>query len=322
MRNILTLIGIAAVIALFVLFNSAYTVDEREQVIITQWGKPIGDPISSPGLKFKVPFVQKVWRFEKRLIEWDGDPEQIPTLDKKFISVDVTARWRIENPLMFYRSVKDEYGAQSRLDDIIDGATRDQITKLNLIESVKTSNREFRRDEDSFAIMNEPSMEELKVEVGRHEIGVKIKEKCISELAPFGIALVDVRLRRINYVPEVRSKVYERMISERKRMAEFYRSEGLGKKAEIDGTREKELLRITSDAYRQAEEIRGTADAEATKIYADSFGTDPEFYAYIKMLESYKEALQGDVSIIVSTDSFFFSLLKDPGDFEETPEEE
>ncbi len=311
----LTVLFIVFVVA-FLLFNAAYTVDETEQVIITQWGKPVGDPISEPGLKFKTPFIQNVNRFEKRLIEWDGDAEEMPTLDKKFIWVDLTARWRIQDPLKFYLSVKDEMGAQARIDDIVDGATRAIVSSLNLIETVRTTNREFSVTVDQ-GYMAEKDMSDFQVEVGRHEIGVRIKERCASQLEPYGVELVDVRLRRINYVSEVRRKVYDRMISERKRMAEYYRSQGEGEKAKIDGKREKELRSIASEAYKTAEEIRGKADAEATKIYAESFGADPEFYAFLKTLESYKAALTGDVNLVISTDSSFFSLIKDPGGVEE-----
>lgn len=310
MKGFTLLIVILVLIGAFIFFNAAYTVDETEQVIITQWGKPVGDPIGLPGLKFKVPFIQEVNRFEKRLIEWDGDPEQVPTLDKKFIFVDSTARWRITQPLKFFTSVKNELGAQMRIDDIVDGATRAIISSLDLIECVRTTNRTFADEEDQL-LKTEEDMVEYQVDVGRHEIGVMIKERCAPQLEPLGIELVDVRLRRINYVPEVRRKVYERMISERTRMAEFYRSEGLGKKADIDGRREKDLREISSEAYKEAEEIRGKADAEATRIYAESFGADPEFYAFLKKLESYEEALAGDVNLVISTDSYFFSLLKE-----------
>jgi membrane protease subunit HflC len=307
---------IVVLVALIVISSAAYTVDEREQVIITQWGKPVGDPITEPGLKFKMPFIQEVTRFEKRLIEWDGDAEQIPTKDKKFIWVDSTARWRIQNALEFFKSVKDERGAQTRIDDIVDGATRAIVSSLDLIESVRTTNREFAVGDDQ-SLTSEMDVAVFQIEVGRHEIGLMIKQRCAPQLEPFGIELVDVRLRRINYVQEVRRKVYDRMISERKRMAEFYRSEGLGEQAKIEGQREKELRTIESEAYRQAEEIKGKADAEATGIYADSYGADPEFYAFLKMLESYEAALAGDVNLVISTDSFFFSLLKDPGEIEE-----
>jgi len=311
----LTILVVLAVCA-FLLFNSAYTVDETEQVIITQWGKPVGDPITEPGIKFKTPFIQNVNRFEKRLIEWDGDAEEMPTLDKKFIWVDLTARWRIQDPLKFYLSVKDEMGAQARIDDIVDGATRAIVSSLNLIETVRTTNREFTISEDQ-GYSSDKDMSEFHVKVGRHEIGVRIKDRCTAQLEPFGIGLVDVRLRRINYVQEVRRKVYDRMISERKRMAEYYRSQGEGEKAKIDGQREKELRSISSEAYKTAEEVRGKADAEATKIYAESFGADPEFYAFLKTLESYKAALAGDVNLVISTKSSFFSLLKQPGVLEE-----
>lgn len=314
-KGILTLFILILVIAIILFLSAAYTVDEREQVIITQWGEPIGDPISDPGLRWKRPFIQEVHRFEKRIMEWNGDATQIPTKDKRYIWVDSTARWRIEDPLQFFKRVRTEQQAQSRLDDIVDGATRDVITSLDLIESVRSTSRPFEAVDESFA--SEQDLDKYKTSVGRHEIGARIKDKCVAQLKDLGIEIVDVRLRRINYVEEVRSKVYARMISERKRMAERFRSEGQGKTSEVEGRKEKDLKTILSKAYRQAEEIRGEADAEAVRIYAEAFGADPEFYAFMKTLESYEKTLDGSVDLILTTNSDFFRYVKTMGEWKE-----
>ena len=304
----LTLSALVGLVAVLWFFSSAYTVDETEQVVITRFGRPVGEPISTPGLHFKAPFVEEVHRFEKRVMEWDSDHREIPTQDKKFIQVDATARWRIVDPLQFFKRVGDEPQAQSRLDDIVGGAMKDVISKLDLIESVRSSNRRFVRLEQP--LVTEYDTEEYKIEVGRHRIGQMIRENCIPNLKDFGIELLDVRLRRINYVESVRREVYQRMISERKRMAEFYRSEGAGKQMEIEGKRERELKVIQSLAYKQAEEIRGKADAEAARIYADAFNQDPEFYTFLKTLESYKAALDEGTQLILTTKSDFFRFMK------------
>jgi membrane protease subunit HflC len=272
------IIGILVFVAIIVVSSGLYTVYMSEQVIITRFGKPVGKPIQDPGLHWKRPFIDKANSFEKRILEWDGDPNQIPTLDKKFIWVDTYARWRIEDPLMFFQSVKNEIGAQARLDDIIDSATRDSITNYLLIEVVRNSNRKMAMAETELELT--PDVK-AKIEWGREKITRKILENAAEKAPQYGIELVDVRIKRINYVEEVRTKVYERMISERTRIAEKYRSEGQGKKAEIEGEMEKELQRITSEAYKTAQEIKGKADAEATRIYAAAFNKDPEFYSFL-----------------------------------------
>ncbi len=292
-------------LALIVLSNTFYVVDMTEQIVVTQFGRPIGDPVTEPGLKIRVPFIQRVNIFEKRVMEWDGNPSQIPTKDKKYIWVDTFARWRITDPLKFMQSVSNEMGAHARLDDVIDAATRDLITSYDLIEVVRNTNRDMVGADDEEAV---PTTEPI--EVGRDLLTSEIFDRAADQLPRYGIELIDVRIKRINYVEEVRRKVYERMISERQRIAEKLRSEGKGESAEVRGEKEKELQRITSEAYRIAEEIRGNADAEATAIYAAAFGRDPEFYSFLQTLESYSETLDEESALILTTDSDYFKYLK------------
>jgi membrane protease subunit HflC len=300
---------IGVVLAIVIVFGSAlYIVSETNQVIITQFGEPIGDAITSPGLHLKVPFIQKANYFEKRWLEWDGDANQIPTKDKKFIWVDTYARWRISNPLVFFQRVRDERGAQSRIDDVIDGATRNAVANFVLIEIVRSSNREFELTEE-IAILG-ISEAIAKIETGRERIAQIILEKS-SEITPeFGVELKDVRIKRINYVEEVQRKVFDRMIAERQRIAAKYRSEGDGKSAEIRGEKEKELKRIQSGAYRTAQEIKGKADAEATRIYALAYNRDPEFYQFMKTLETYRASLDKETWLLLSTESEFLKYLR------------
>lgn len=301
------MIGILAFLALIVLSSGLYTVWMTEQVIITRFGKPVGEVVDDPGLHWKRPFVEKANRFEKRILEWDGDPNQIPSLDKKYIWVDTYARWRISDPLKFFQSVKNENGAQARLDDIIDSATRDSITSYVLLEVVRNSNREMAMAEAELALSEDVL---VKIEWGREKITRMILGEASEKVGQYGIVLVDVRIKRINYVEEVRVKVYERMISERTRIAEKYRSEGLGKKAEIEGQMEKELQRITSEAYRTAQELIGEADAEATRIYAAAYNKDPDFYSFIKTLETYRNTLDKNTWLLLTTDSDYLKYLK------------
>ncbi len=296
---------VLAIIGLILFASSIYVVDMTQQVVVTQFGRPIGDPITAPGLKMKIPFIQKANMFEKRILEWDGNPSQIPTKDKKYIWVDTFARWKIADPLKFMQSVSNELGAQARLDDVIDAVTRDLVTSHNLLEVVRTSNRAMAATE-----LDVQTREGETIEVGRSEIERLILERAREQMPRYGIELVDVRIKRVNYVEEVRLKVYERMISERRRIAERYRSEGQGQSAEIRGQKEKELDRITSEAYRIAEEVRGDADAEATGIYAGAYGRDPEFYSFLRTLESYKATLSGDTSVILTTESDYLKYLK------------
>ncbi|HEX9652631.1 MAG TPA: protease modulator HflC, partial [bacterium] len=281
-----------------------------EQIIILQFGKPVGALIKEAGLHFKVPFIQSVVRFEKRVLEWDGDENQIPTSDKKYIWVDTFGRWRIVDPLKYYQAVRgDERAAQSRLDDIIDSATRNFISENLLIEAVRNTNRELKttvEEEGGFELEGI----DQKIAKGRDQITKLILQKAAQAMPEFGIELLDVRIKRINYIEEVRQKVYERMISERKRIAEKSRSEGQGRKAEIEGEREKEFQIITSEAYRKAQEIKGKADAEATRIYAESLGKDPDFYSFIQTLESYKSTFTTNTTLLLNTDSEYLKYLK------------
>jgi membrane protease subunit HflC len=303
----LLLIG-AALLLILILADAIYIVSETNQVIITQFGEPIGGAITSAGMHVKVPFIQKTNYFEKRWLEWDGDANQIPTKEKKYIWVDTYARWRISVPLVFFQRVRDERGAQSRLDDIIDGETRNAIAQFDLIEIVRSSNREMELTDE--AIMLETSEAIAKIEVGREKIAQIILENASKITPQFGVELKDVRVKRINYVDEVQQKVFDRMIAERKRIASKYRSEGDGKSAEIRGQKEKELKRIQSEAYRTAQEIKGKADAEATRIYAQAYNLDSEFYQFMKTLETYRTSLDGETWLLLSTDSEFLKFLK------------
>ncbi len=303
-KHLLTIL--LALIIIIILSGTIYTVKETEQVIITQFGKPIGKPIKDAGLHIKVPFIQVANYFDKRLLEWDGEPKQIPTRDMKYIWVDYFARWKIVDPLKFLESVTTENVAQSRLDDILDGATKDLIPRHNLIEIVRSSNRPFISVEEEVELLAEVEEE---IKEGRSAITRQILEQ-IKEKAPqYGIEVVDLRIKRINYIDEVRQKVYERMISERKRIAERYRSEGEGQRAEIEGEREKELQRISSEAYRTAQEIIGKADAEATSIYAQSYNRDQDFYYFLKTLETYRQTIDEESWLILSTDGDYFKYL-------------
>lgn len=316
MKGALTFITIAAVVVGFLLISGVvYTINETQQVVITQFGEPIGMPIVKAGLHFKMPFVQQANYFEKRILEWDGNPNQVPTKDKKYIWVDTTARWRIVDALKFLQSVTNETGAHARLDDIIDSATRDFITSHRLVEAVRNTNRII--DEPSTDREEEVS-DQIAGELERIEFGRDATTRGIllqaSKIAPqYGIELIDVRIKRINYVSEVQKKVFDRMISERKRAAEQYRSEGQGKKAEIEGQMGKELKVIQSEAYKVAEELKGKADAEAIDIYADAYNKDPEFYAFLKTLETYKNTIDRDTTVILSTNSEYLEYLKGSG---------
>jgi membrane protease subunit HflC len=301
---------VIAVFVLLVLSGGVYTVDETEQVVVTQFGKVIGDPITDPGMKFKLPVVQQANYFPKNLIEWDGEPGQIPTLDKTFIWVDTFARWKIVNPLKFFQTVNNVTGALSRLDDIIDAAVRNSITSYPLIESVRRTNRPLDTFEQR-AVEDLPDKREVGVvQMGRRKITQGIMEQVQPKLAEFGIEVVDVKIKRINYVDEVQASVFARMIAERKQIAEKFRSEGKGEARKIEGDKEKEMKRITSEAYKTAQEIMGKADGEATKIYGEAYALGPDFYSFVKTLEIYKEGLDKDSSLVLSTDSEFFRYLK------------
>jgi membrane protease subunit HflC len=302
------IIVVAAFLVLIVLFNSLYIVSETNQVIITQFGEPIGDAITKAGLHMKAPFIQKANFFEKRWLEWNGDANEIPTKDKKYIWVDTYARWRISDPLIFFQRVRDERGAQSRIDDIIDGETRNAIANFDLIEIVRSSNREFEMTEEA-EILDLASIL-VEIQTGRERIAQIILEKSSDTTPEIGVELKDVKIKRINYVEEVERKQFDRMISERQRIASKYRSEGDGKSAEIRGQKEKELLKIQSEAYRTAQEVKGKADAEATSIYADAYNRDPEFYQFMKTLEVYRTIMDKETWLLLSTDTEFLKYLK------------
>ena len=286
-----------------------YIIKEGQQVVITQFGKPVGKPVTSAGLHFKLPLIQEAHYFEKRLLEWDGDPNQIPTKDKKYIWVDTTARWKIIDALKFLQSVGNEMSAQGRLDDIINSATRDVITSHLWGEAVRDSNRILEsRVEGEDVIVTDEALE--RINVGRKMLEGVILEKATILAPQYGIEIVDVRIKRINYVEDVRNKVYDRMVAERKRAAEKYRSEGQGKSAEIEGQVVKELKALTSEAYREAQILTGKADAEAINIYAGAYSQNPDFYSFMKTLETYRVTIDGKTTVILTTDSDYYKYLK------------
>ncbi len=298
---------IVGVVLLIVLGQSMYTVSETEQVVITQFGNPVGDAVVSPGLHFKIPFIQRTNVFEKRFLEWDGNPNQVPTRDRRFIWVDTYARWRITDPLLFFQRLRDERGAQSRLDDILDGETRNAVASHDLIELVRSNNRnadDVQIESDEEAVILE------KIERGREEITREILETAAGRTSDLGIELLDLRLKRINYVEEVQQDVFARMIAERQRIAEQFRSEGQGESARIQGERERELAQIQSEAYREAEELRGLADAEATAVYAEAYNLDADFYAFTKSLETYEQTMDQETFFILGTDSELLRYLE------------
>lgn len=303
--------GILLIILAIALFSSAYVVDETQVVVVTQFGKPVGEPKTEPGIYFKIPIIQKTNYFPKNLLEWDGDPGQIPTLDKTYIWVDTFARWKIVDPLKFFQTVNNVLGAQARLDDILDAAVRNLITSHPLIETVRNSNRPLGGEEYySTQARTERDVMVTNVKIGRARIMEEIKKQAQPKVEEFGIKLVDVKLKRVNYVEQVRKSVYARMIAERKQMAEKFRSEGQGEARKIEGDREKELKRITSEAYMKAQMIKGKADAEAARIFAEAFGQDPEFYSFLKSLEVYRNTMDKDTTLVLSTDSDFLKYMK------------
>lgn len=289
--------GLSIIIVIFLIFllsGTFYTVNETQQVIITQFGKPVGKPITEPGLHWKLPFIQEANYFEKRFLAWDGDPNQIPTKDKRFIWVDTYARWRIADPLLFFQRLRNERIAQTRLDDILDGGTRNVVARHKLIELVVTGEHESAA---------------AKVQYGRARLAKEVLEGAKPKARDLGIEIIDFRFKRINYVEQVRQKVYARMIAERKRIAEQFRAEGAGEAARIAGEKERQLKVITSEAYRKAKEIKGKADAEAAMIYAEAYSKDPEFYAFLRTLENYKRSLMGDTTLVISTDNDLLRYL-------------
>lgn len=314
--------ALAALAVVIVLHNSLFIIAEWEQAILTQFGRPVGVPIVKAGLHMKLPFIQRVRRFEKRILNWDGYPNQIPTKDKKYIMVDTTARWRIVDPLLFLQTVQTEAGARLRLDGILDAATRDTISSHNLVEAVRNSNKIIDDLKSAAAAATKggkdvvPGGEEEVVgeidaiSVGRESLSSMIIERGKAGLSEFGIELIDVQLRHISYESSVEAKVYERMISERQRIAQKIRSVGLGERSKIQGKISKDLQKIDSEAYRTAQEIQGDADAKAIRIYAQAMGSDPSFYEFVRTLEAYKKAFPAGTKMILSTDNRFLDLMR------------
>src|ERR1700759_1958706 len=314
-RNGLLVLVLAAVfVGILVISLSVYTVDQTEQVIITQFGQPVGEPITEPGLHFKLPFVQTVNTLDKRFLEWDGAPVAIPTRDKTYIHVDTFARWRIEDPKTYFVRLHDERSAQSRLEDILGSETRNSIAKHDLIEIVRTNKDRRPVHDDTLKGGPTGTIGVLPpIEFGRQKIEEEIKTAATQKLAEFGIAVLDFRIKRVNYNPDVLDRIYQRMISERLQIAQRFRSEGEGESARIAGQRERDLNEIQSNAYRQAQQIRGEADAKATEIYARAYTQNPqaaEFYVFLKTLETYHKIFSKDSTLVLSTDSDIFALLK------------
>jgi len=301
---------ILLIAATVMVYDSAFTVSETEQVVITQFGRIVGDSIRDPGLKFKLPFIQKTHVFNKNILEWDGEPGQIPTLDKTFIWVDAFARWRIVDPVKFFQTVNNRLNAVSRLNDIIDPAVRNFITSHKLIDAVRKSNRELDTAEVGLEDLEKKPQSHYGITIGREKITQGILEQAQPKVDQFGIELVDVKIKGINYVEEVRKSVYDRMIAERKQIAEKFRSEGKGEAQKVLGQKDKELQQITSEAYRIAQELKGKADAEATQIYAAAYGLDPEFYSFLQTLDVYSDSLDKSSSVLLSTDSELMKYFK------------
>jgi membrane protease subunit HflC len=302
---------VIVLLVLIALTQSTFVVKETQQVIITQFGKPVGAAVTHPGLRLKIPFIQKANYFEKRFLEWDGDPNQLPTKDKKFIFVDAYARWQIIDPLQFFIRLTDERGAQSRLDDILDGETRDYIANHDLEEAVRTSNREPIPSEE----LGEETADTLAhIDVGRQRIQAMILQSANEKAQDLGIVILDFRLKRLNYVEEVREQVYERMQSERFRIAEQFRSEGEGEASKINGEKERDLKTIQSEAFRQAEEIMGEADARATTIYAaahNQSAASRDLYSFMKSMETFQNTFDSTTTVILSTDSELYKYLRE-----------
>jgi membrane protease subunit HflC len=310
MKKSLITILVIIVVALIVIAQSAYIVKESEQVIITQFGKPVGEAVKDAGIHFKVPFVQTANFFDKRYLEWDGDPNQVPTKDKKFIFVDTYARWQITDPLQFFKRLTNERGAQSRLDDILDGETRDFIANNYLEEAVRTSNR---TPISSGAISEIVEDSLVQINVGRDSIQEYIQKSANLQTQDLGIEILDFRFKRINYVEEVRTQVYERMKSERFRIADKFRSEGQGEASRINGEKERELKSIQSEAFKVAEQIKGKADAEAAAIYANAYNKNSasrELYSFLKSMETFQKTFNSETTVILSTDSDLYKYLK------------
>ena len=306
MKN--TIFIIVAVVMFVLAWNSTFIVDERNQAIVTQFGRPVGEPISDPGLKFKLPFIQKVQFFDRRFLEWDGDANQIINLDQTLIFVDTFARWQITDPLQFFLRLRDESNAQSRLDDILDGETRNAVASNSLLELVRSTNRE---PEVTDEYLGEIEVLE-EISVGRDAIEAMVLERANERVSDLGIRILDFRFKRVNYSDEVQQTVFERMISERNRIADQFRSEGEGEARAIIGEKDRDLAQIRSEARREAQEIRGRADAEATRIYAEAYNRNAqtrELYEFIRTMEAFEKTMDEKTTIILSTDSDFFRFL-------------
>jgi membrane protease subunit HflC len=309
---------VALAIGTYLLMNSIYTVSEVEQAIITQFGRPVGDPVTSAGLKFKVPFIQDVNLIDKRVLEWDGNPSDMPTKDKLYVSVDLFARWRIVEPLQYFLRLHDERSAQSRLDDVLGSETRNAVAKHELIEIIRTTkDRVPLRDAvvtDAGRPLDVGSL--VPIQKGRKQVEQEIFAEAAQKVRVFGIELLDIRFKRINYNESVRPKIYDRMISERRQIAERFLSEGNGEAARIRGNRLRDMNKIQSEAYRQVEEIRGVADAKATEIYAQAYNQSPEaisFYEFTRTMQAYKSLIAENTTLVLSTDSDLFRFLKGIG---------
>ncbi|MGB9156949.1 MAG: protease modulator HflC [Chthoniobacterales bacterium] len=311
--------GVAALVLLIVLRTAFYTVKQTQQVIVTQFGKPVGDPVTEPGLHLKLPFIQTVNRIDKRFLEWDGAPVAIPTRDKTYIHVDTFARWRIDDPKTYFVRLHDERSAQSRLDDILGSETRNAVAKHDLIEIVRSDKaRKPLRDENIKAAAGYVGALGVlpPIAFGRAKVEAEIKAGASVKMAEFGIALLDVRLKRVNYNPDVLDRIYQRMISERQQIAQRFRSEGEGEAARIAGQRDRDLNEIESTAYRQVQQIRGQADAKASEIYARAYTQSPqaaEFYSFLKSMATYRRVLTKDSTLVLSTDSDLLRYLRHSG---------
>ena len=309
----LIIIAIVLTVLLFVT-GTIYTVREDQQVILTQFGKPVGEPVAEAGLHFKMPFVQKVNILERRVLAWDGQSSQMPTRDKSYIQVDTFARWEISDPLAYFQKLRDERSALSRLDDILGSETRNAVAKHDLIEVVRSTKD---RIPDTAGLQADEGVDFEPIKVGRREIEKKVFETAKAKLEGFGINLLDLRFKRINYNSEVAPQIYQRMISERQQIAERFRSEGAGEAARIKGKMEREVKKIESESYAKVQAILGQADAESTRIYAEAFGGTPEreaFYEFVKTLEAYDQILDENTTVILSTESELFRLLKGKGE--------
>ena len=308
-QTLAPIIFIIVIIGIILISSSLFVVTEIEQVVITEFGKPIKE-IREPGLHIKKPFIQRLHYFDDRLLEWEGYPSQIPTADKKYIWVETFARWKIVDPLKFLQSTRDEMGAHTRLDDIVDSAVRDQTSRYDLIEAIRNSNRTM-LTEDTGESGNIISTESQMINIGRDKITEQILKEAQELTSQYGMELVDIRIKRINYIESVRQKVYTRMIAERKRIAEMYRSQGEAERMEILGKKERELKKIISEAFKQSEEIKGKADAEAVTIYANAYNRDPEFYSFLNTMETYKTTLDKNSWILLSTKGDYFKYITD-----------